>query len=66
MNEDVSPLRLAIERKDWETASLYLVLGVIKAAEHYPAGALEELIAELAGDLEGQRHRLRRPRRGRE
>lgn len=65
MNGDVSPLKMAIKRKDWETTALCLVLGAIKAAEHYPAETLEELIAELAGELEAPRHLRRRMTRGR-
>jgi hypothetical protein len=38
----------AMERKDWELAALYLVLGVARAARQLPRGTAEDLLAVLA------------------
>lgn len=48
-------LALAIERKEWELAALYLLLGVSRAAANLPPdaiyGLLEVLSAEGGGGL---------------
>jgi hypothetical protein len=43
-----SLLAVAIERKDWETAALLLLLGVSRAAKKLPPETLEEMLTELS------------------
>lgn len=43
-------LSVAIRRKDWELAALYLLLGVARAAARLPEGAAADLLALLAAD----------------
>jgi len=49
----VSTLAVAIERKQWELASLCLLVGVVEAAAALPPDAVEGLLDVLAG-LEGE------------
>jgi hypothetical protein len=49
----VSTLAVAIERKQWELASLCLLVGVVEAAAALPPDAVEGLLEVLAG-LEGE------------
>lgn len=61
----MSALGRAIRNEEWELASLYLLLGVVKAASALPPDAVEALIEALSG-LEDQHPRRRRgSRRGR-
>lgn len=41
-------LAKAIERRDWEVAALYLVLGVARAARRLPQGTADDLLMALA------------------
>jgi hypothetical protein len=43
----------ALERRDWDVAALYLVLGVTRAARRLPRGTAEDLIAVLADTRAG-------------
>jgi hypothetical protein len=52
MNRARSLLETAIEREDWETAALCLLLGVTRAARKLPPEAIEEMIALLADEAE--------------
>lgn len=49
----MSTLAAAIERKQWELASLCLLVGIVEAAASLPPDAVEELLEVLAG-LEGE------------
>lgn len=49
----MSTLAVAIERKQWELASLFLLVGVMEAAAALPPDAVEGLLEVLAG-LEGE------------
>lgn len=60
----MSTLAAAIERKDWELASLLLLLGVTEAAAALPPEAVEGLLEVLAG-LEEENGRPRGGRDGR-
>jgi hypothetical protein len=55
----VSTLAVAIERKQWELASLCLLMGVVEAAAALPPDAVEGLLEVLAG-LEDEDDRQRR------
>jgi hypothetical protein len=46
----VTPLAVAVERRDWQTAALYLLLGVVDAAAMLPEASLAELLDLLGGD----------------
>ena len=54
----MSTLAVAIERKQWELASLCLLVGVVEAAAALPPDAVEGLLEVLAG-LEGEDARPR-------
>jgi hypothetical protein len=57
----MSALALAIERKEWELAALYLLLGVSRAAAKLPPDAIYGLLEVLSAEGgEG----LSSPRRG--
>ncbi len=57
----MSALALAIERKEWELAALYLLLGVSQAAAKLPPDAIYGLLEVLSAEGgEG----LPSPRRG--
>ncbi len=45
----MSTLAVAIERKQWELASLCLLVGVVEAAAALPPDAVEGLLEVLAG-----------------
>jgi hypothetical protein len=45
----MSALALAIERKQWEVAALYLLLGVSQAAAKLPPDAVYGLLEVLSG-----------------
>jgi hypothetical protein len=45
----VSTLAVAIERKQWELASLCLLVGVVEAAAALPPDAVEGLLEVLSG-----------------
>jgi hypothetical protein len=60
----VTTLAAAIERKEWELASLFLLLGVTEAAAALPPDAIEGLLEVLAGlEEEDGRRRGSRGRR---
>jgi hypothetical protein len=44
----MAALASAIERRDWDAAALYLVLGVARAARWLPQGTANDLLAALA------------------
>ena len=46
-------LQRAIERERWDIVWLYLMLGVAEAASKLPRDSLDELMALLAADEEG-------------
>jgi hypothetical protein len=50
----VTPLAVAVERRDWRTAALYLLLGVVDAAEALPEASLAELLDLLGGEETGR------------
>jgi hypothetical protein len=56
----LSTLALAVERKQWELASLCLLVGVAEAAATLPPGAFEGLLEVLSGMEVGES----RPRGG--
>lgn len=58
----MTTLAAAVKRKQWEAASLFLLLGVTEAAAALPPGAIEGLLEVLAG-LEAEVEP--RPRKGR-
>jgi hypothetical protein len=43
-------LAAAIERREWERVSLYLLLGVTAAVRAAPPGQIDDLIALLSGE----------------
>ena len=45
----MSMLAVAIQRREWELASLYLLMGVAEAAAALPPDAVEGLLEVLAG-----------------
>ena len=46
-------LTTAIERRDWEVAALYLVLGVARVARRLPQGTANDLLMALADARRG-------------
>jgi hypothetical protein len=46
----MSALALAIERKEWELAALYLLLGVSRAAAKLPPDAVYGLLEALSSE----------------
>jgi hypothetical protein len=46
----MSALALAIERKEWELAALYLLLGVSRAAAKLPPDAIYGLLEVLSAE----------------
>jgi hypothetical protein len=48
-------LAMAIERRDWERVSLYLLIGVALAARAVPQATLDDLLDALTGDEGGDR-----------
>ncbi len=48
----MTAMAVAIERRQWTLVSLYLLLGVSRAAEKLPRESLEALLALLGGDEE--------------
>jgi len=54
----VSTLAVAIQTKQWELASLCLLMGIVEAAAALPPDAVEGLLEVLAG-LEGEDTRPR-------
>lgn len=54
----MSALAVAIQRKQWELASLCLLVGILEAAAALPPEAVEGLLEVLAG-LEGDEARPR-------
>ena len=67
-NGSKSLLARAIEREDWETAALCMLLGAVEAANKLPRETLDALLDELGLELEPPgraRHGGRRGRRRR-
>lgn len=52
-------LQRAIERKDWDLAAHYLVLGMLKALEKLPPEAIEAMLELLAAEDAAHPHRRR-------
>jgi hypothetical protein len=52
----VTPLAVAVERREWRSAALYLLLGVADAASALPPESLAALLDLLGGseDREGE------------
>jgi hypothetical protein len=46
----VTPLAIAVERRDWQSVALYLLLGVSDAAAALPVESLAELLDLLGGE----------------
>jgi len=46
----VTPMAIAVERRDWRSVALYLLIGVAEAAEALPAESLAELLDLLGGE----------------
>jgi hypothetical protein len=59
----MTPLEVAIEKRQWHLVSLYLLLGVHEAALHLPPETLSELVDLLGGEQRDVHSR--RSRRGR-
>jgi hypothetical protein len=51
----VTPLAVAVERRDWRSVALYLLLGVSLAASALPPESLTELLDLLDGGSEAGR-----------
>jgi hypothetical protein len=50
----MTSLRTAIDRRDWDLAALYLLLGVARVVAVLPEGAASDLLALLeAGERRG-------------
>lgn len=50
------PLSMALQQGQWELASLYMLLGFLRASLEVPPDALEELIRTLEGN-DGQKEK---------
>ncbi len=61
----MSTLAVAIERKEWELASLCLLTGVVEAASALPPDAVEGLLEVLSGLEDEDDRRRGGARRGR-
>lgn len=59
----MSALALAIERKQWEVAALYLLLGLTQAAAKLPPDAISGLLELLEGSPSASRGGPRRGQR---
>lgn len=55
-------LAVALQRRQWELAALYILLGVVSAAALLPPESVEELLAVLDEPVRGPRG-ARRDRR---
>jgi hypothetical protein len=51
----VTPLAIAVERRDWRSVALYLLLGVADAAAALPEESLAALLDLLDGAEETER-----------
>jgi hypothetical protein len=58
----MTPLAVAIEKREWRLVALYLLLGISEAAARLPPETLTELTGLLGGEPDA---RVRRRRRGR-
>lgn len=56
----MTPLAVAVRRKQWDVVSLYLLLGVSEAANRLPPESLEALLDMLASEDKGARREVRR------
>lgn len=50
-------LAAAVERRDWEAAAVFLLLGFMRAARDIPDATLEDLVAALADTPEDRDER---------
>jgi hypothetical protein len=57
----VTPLAVAVERRDWRSVALYLLLGVSDAAAALPQEALAALLDLLGGMEDAERDGGERP-----
>lgn len=46
----MTPLAVAVERRQWEAVALYLLLGVAEAASQLPPESLAALVDLLGGE----------------
>jgi hypothetical protein len=46
----MTAIAAAVRRNEWDRVALYLLVGVVKAAERLPPESLSELLALLEGD----------------
>jgi hypothetical protein len=51
----VTPLAIAVERRQWQSVALYLLLGVTAAASALPPESLAALLDLLGGEPESER-----------
>jgi hypothetical protein len=58
----MTPLAIAIEKREWRLVSLYLLLGVHEASSRLPPETLSELIDLLGGEPGAHDRRSRRGR----
>lgn len=61
----MTALALSVKQRRWDLVSLYLLLGVVRAAEALPRESLEELLGLLAGGEREGDHSATPARRGR-
>jgi hypothetical protein len=57
----VTPLAVAVERRDWRSVALYLLLGVSDAAAALPQESLAALLDLLGGMEDAERDGGERP-----
>ncbi len=50
----MATLGLAIRQKRWEVVALYLLVGVLRAADGVPRDALEGMLEALEGETDAQ------------
>ena len=55
----MSPMAVAIERRDWDRVALYLLLGADRLAALLPAETLEALLDLLSADMPKETRRGR-------
>jgi hypothetical protein len=58
----MTSLAVAIEKRQWQLVSLYLLLGVHEAATRMPPETLSELVDLLGGERDVHARRTRRGR----
>ncbi len=52
----MTPLSIAVERQEWQSVALYLLLGVADAASALPPESLEALLDLLGGTQKTERN----------